>query len=135
VRTLSLLLILCALGLVACGNSADADHSSIPDPESVGDPQTGRQVFSEWHGEAPACSTCHTIDGTASVGPSLKGIAARAGKQVENLDAVEYLHESIVDPDAYVANGQSESVMYRHFEDALTEEQIDDLIAYLLTLK
>lgn len=134
-RKLSLLLIILTLGLVACGNQADAGDASIPDPSTVGNPDTGRQIFGEWHGEAPACSTCHTIDGTTSVGPSLKGIASRAGKQVDSMSGVDYLYESIVDPNAYVANGQAESVMYKHFEEALTEKQIQDLIAYLLTLE
>ena len=134
-RTLSLLLILLVLGLVACGNQADAGDASIPDPSSVGNPDVGRQIFNEWHGNAPACATCHTTDGTVSVGPSLKGIASRAGSQVDSLDAVDYLHESIVDPNAFIANGQNVSVMYKNFEEALTGEQIQDLIAYLLTLE
>ncbi|MCI0712578.1 MAG: c-type cytochrome [Chloroflexi bacterium] len=134
-RTLSLLLMLLVLVLVACGNQADAGNASIPDPADIGNPDTGRQIFSEWHGEAPACSTCHTIDGTASVGPSLKGITSRAGRQVDGMDAVAYLHESIVDPNAFVADGKAQSVMYKHFGEVLTEEQIRDLIAYLLMLE
>jgi len=54
---------------------------------------------------------------------------------VDGQSAEEYLRTSITDPDAYLAGGYQEGIMYRQYEQALTEQQIDDLVAYMLTLK
>ncbi len=79
------------------------------------------------------CVACHTIQGvsTASVGPALDGLASRAGSTVSGLSAEEYIHESIVDPNAYVVTGYSPDVMPQNFSEILSEEQISDLIAFL----
>lgn len=79
------------------------------------------------------CVACHTIQGvsTASVGPALDGLASRAGSTVSGLSAEEYIHESIVDPNAYVVTGYSPDVMPQNFSEILTEEQVSDLVAFL----
>lgn len=125
------------LMLAACAGDQGGDQKAdLPDPETVGDPVEGHKIFNEGHNDAPACSTCHTVDGSPSpVGPSLEHIASRAGSQVEGLAAVDYLHQSIVDPGAYIANDKKQTVMYQDFGEQLTDDQINDLIAYLLTLK
>jgi cytochrome c len=69
------------------------------------------------------------------VGPSLADIGLRARTRVEGLTAEEYLHQSIVEPDAYVVEGFDPGIMYQDFEDALTDEQLYDLEAFLLTLE
>ena len=126
------------LMLTACNDSreAGAQKPSLPEPESIGNPTAGQEIFTSWHGEAPACSSCHTVDGSPSpVGPSLQHIASRAGMQVEGLDAVAYLRQSIVDPEAYRAESATGAQMYQRFDEALTKKEINDLIAYLLTLE
>ncbi len=47
--------------------------------------------------------------------------------------ADEYLHQSLVEPNAYVVEGYVEGVM-QSYKD-LSEAQLNDLVAYLLTLK
>ncbi|MCA9018453.1 MAG: hypothetical protein KDA77_24240, partial [Planctomycetaceae bacterium] len=50
-------------------------------------------------------------------------------------DPVEYIRTSIVDPNAYVAPGFPDNLMPKNFSDIFTDEDINDLIAYLLTLE
>jgi len=87
-------------------------------------------------GEAAAavCLGCHSIDGSAKVGPTWKGLY---GSQVElesgetvTADAA-YLHESIADPTAKVVKG-FKPVMP---DLGLDEQTIADLIAYIESLK
>lgn len=103
----------------------------------LGDPELGAALFSQQQiGEAPGCASCHSVQADqVIVGPSLTGIGLRAENQVEGLTAEEYLHQSILEPDAYVVEGFAPGVMYQEFEDVLTDEQIYDLEAFLLTLE
>jgi nitric oxide reductase subunit C len=122
--------LVCSLSLLltACGRSASG---------AVGDAVAGRALFHQTTiGQAPACSACHSTEpGKVIIGPSLAGVAERAGQRIPNVSAVDYLRQSILEPNRYVVEGFSAGVMYQHFEDALTDTQVDDLIAYLLTLK
>jgi hypothetical protein len=51
------------------------------------------------------------------------------------MTAEEYLYQSITDPDAYVVEGFPAGQMVPNLAEILTEEQIADLIAFLLTLE
>ncbi len=65
-------------------------------------------------------------------GPSFQGISKRAGDRVPGLSAVEYLRQSIVDPSAYVVEGFVD-IMPISIGFLLSEEDIDNLVAFLLT--
>ena len=86
------------------------------------------------------CSSDLTFTGSVSkgekiIGPSFYGIADRAGERVPGLTAEEYLHQSIVEPNAFVVPGYPSGQMIQNFGQILTEEQIQDLIAFLMTQK
>ena len=117
--------------LFACGAGAGA----------AGDPASGKQLF---NGEVsmadtgtPACATCHAIEPGMDTGSgqSLADIGSRASAAVAGQSAEQYLRTSIVDPDAFLSGGYQEGIMYRGYAQALTARQIDDLVAYMLTLK
>lgn len=77
------------------------------------------------------CNACHSLDaGTTIVGPSLVGIADRAGTQT-SLSAVDYMRQSINDPGAFIVEGFTNSMVV----PKLPPDQVDDLIAYISTLK
>jgi len=106
-----------------------------------GDAARGRQQF---HGEvafarddAVVCSSCHAVEAGSApgIGPNLAGVATRAETRVAGQSAEQYLSESIVSPDAYLAEGYQEGIMYRGYAQALSEQEQRDLVAYLLTLK
>lgn len=104
-----------------------------PSAEELADPVArGRQVFLE-----RGCGGCHTIEGltAGTVGPDLTHIATIAQTIVPGQSAEEYIHESIVDPSAYVVEGFPDNVMPKNFAELISQEQMDDLIAFLLSLE
>ncbi|NPA06564.1 MAG: hydrogenase iron-sulfur subunit [Chloroflexi bacterium] len=106
------------------------------DLRTQGDPEMGRKLFlEEVPGVNAGCRLCHSLEpGVQLVGPSLAGIGTRAATRVPGMTAEEYLYQSIVDPDAYVVPGYPAGLMPPDARERLTEEQIQDLVAFLLTL-
>jgi mono/diheme cytochrome c family protein len=89
--------------------------------EPAGDAAAGRAVF-----EGQGCGSCHTFapaGATGTVGPNLDEVLA--GK-----DAA-FINESIVEPNAEVASGFSAGVMPQNYGDQLSQQQLDDLVAFL----
>lgn len=80
-------------------------------------------------------------------GPNLAGMARRAAETVESpeyrgkaTDAAGYIRESILEPSAHLVPGpiyaaQGRSFMPDNFDSLLTSEQVEHLVAYLLTLQ
>jgi mono/diheme cytochrome c family protein len=128
-RTLTfLLLAVFLLGLVACGGGDAAPAGS------QGDAAAGEVVYNEV--AAPACGTCHSLaPGVDGVGPSLANIGTEAASRVSGVSAADYLRRSVTDPNADVADGYVANVMPGTFEGQLSEQQLNDLVAYLLSLK
>lgn len=112
----------------------------------VGDPDRGRALYlkqSLGESAAPGCTSCHSLEpDQVIVGPSHAHVASRAEAVVQSdryegeaTSAAGYLRESIIDPDAYVVPGFDPNLMYEQYSEVLTEEQISDLVAFLLTLE
>jgi len=122
--------IILMLALTACGGGEPAATSDI------GDVGAGESLFSsQIIGAQPGCITCHSLEAdTVIVGPSMAGIASRAGTRVDGLTAEEYIRQSILHPDDYVVEGFTPGVMVQVWEEELSAEQVDNLVAYLLTL-
>jgi ferredoxin/coenzyme F420-reducing hydrogenase delta subunit/cytochrome c551/c552 len=101
------------------------------------DATAGEDLYYETSlGTNAACRICHSLQpGVDLVGPSFVGIASRAGDRVPGLTAEEYLYQSITNPDAYIVEGYPAGQMVPNLAEILTEEQIDDLIAFLMTLE
>ncbi len=103
----------------------------------AGDPARGEELFNEFIADVSfACATCHNADSEDRlVGPGLLNVGERAATRVEGLSAEEYLHESIVDPSAFVVAGFPDNVMPKTYGDIFSEQDIQDIISYLLTLE
>jgi cytochrome c oxidase subunit 2 len=91
--------------------------------------QAGEKVFL-----ASGCSTCHTPDG-AGLGPSLLGVYGHSvklttGETVTADDA--YMRESILLPKAKIVQGYSP--IMPSFQGQMTEEQMNNVLAYLRAL-
>lgn len=146
----STLVLVCVATLVAaCAGtpqqppaaSTDDDPPAISSNEDAridGDATRGSDLF---HGReslenAPPCSSCHYVEAHQRilVGPNMAGIADRAGNRIEGVLAVEYLHESITNPDAYTVDGFPPGTMNQSYDNILSDDDINDLIAYLMTL-
>lgn len=114
------------------------EEAAASDATAAGDPANGQTLFITGNTSvgAPPCSTCHLADSEAQlVGPGMLNIGERAASRVPELSAVEYLHQSIVEPSAYVVEGFVAGMMPDVYDQAFTEEELNDLITYLLTLE
>ncbi len=86
------------------------------------------------------CFACHALDDygrTTEVGPSLNNITAVAAERVPGLSARDYLRESILHPDRFIApecpNGPCLSgVMPAYYGERLTAGQLEAVLDYLL---
>ena len=96
----------------------------------------------------PVCTACHSLQpGVQLAGPSMAGVAERAAQTLASpdyagsaTDVTGYIRESIVQPSAHLVPGDmfsaaGVSFMPNTYVDALSEEQIDQLVAYLSTLR
>jgi cytochrome c553 len=109
----------------------------------VGDAERGRVLFAlpmaSPRGELPACVRCHAVEegrpSPMGLGTNFYDIGARAVREVPGQTAEEYLRTSIVDPDAHLAGGYQDGLMYRDYAALLTPGQIEDLVAYMATLR
>jgi mono/diheme cytochrome c family protein len=103
--------------------------------------KTGEALFQQTQLKHPStteqalgCIVCHRLDGEAAVAPSLVGIGTRAKVIIEGMTASDYLRESIVNPDAHIVTMYEPSIMPNNYAQVLSDDDINALIAYLLTL-
>jgi mono/diheme cytochrome c family protein len=127
-RRISILIMILAAGAIAgCGGSAE---SATSEPPTFTLEQTGGQRLFSVH-----CGSCHsTIPESVVVGPSMAGIASRAGSRIPGMDGREYVEESIMRPGDFVVDGFGD-LMPKALAETLTKEEVDALIAFLMTLE
>jgi mono/diheme cytochrome c family protein len=115
-----ILLVVLALSIAACGGGGD----SAGGPEAA----AGEDLFAQAViGSQAGCITCHSLTpDEVIVGPSMAGIAGRGEA---------YIRESILDPDAQLVDGFPAGTMPQVWGDELSEEQLNQIVAYLLTLE
>ena len=104
----------------------------------------GQQIFlnapASVGAQALWCSQCHAIEGVAIglIGPDQSHIATDAATRKPGMSAEEYIRESIVAPESFVAVGVERAVtglMTTAITSGLTDEQVDALVAFLMTLE
>ncbi|HID53719.1 MAG TPA: c-type cytochrome [Anaerolineae bacterium] len=138
------LVVLSALILVlaACGGGGDSGGNGGGGSDegggtTAGNAENGEKLYKQTtigSASAPGCITCHSLEeGVVLVGPSHYGLATRAETAVAGMSAEEYLHQSIVDPDAHITEGFTAGIMYQNYGAELPEAQINDLVAFLMT--
>lgn len=133
-RRVILVMMVLSLMLAACGGGSSGGPVT-------GDPKRGEDLYNRstlGKQSAEGCTTCHNYDaseGPEEDAPYTAGTATKAATRVPGLSTEEYILESIVDPDAYVVEGWQAGDMYAEWDKDLTEQQIADLVAYLLTEK
>lgn len=123
-------------------DNPEQPSSAVQTPEVAGDPQKGKEIYDDFN--YSRCNFCHSLDGSEfRGGPTLLGISERAGTRVAELSATEYLRQSILEPSAFIVEGyEKEMATYELVERqegehkqafTITEQELDDLIAFLLT--
>jgi len=88
----------------------------------------GEAVFA-----SAGCGACHAFapaGSDAEVGPGLDDLAGAAEGAGVSLE--EFVRQSIVDPNARVAEGYQPDVMPDTYENTLSDEQLDGLVQYLV---
>jgi cytochrome c oxidase subunit 2 len=100
-------------------------------PDTVGpDPDRGEIII-----EQNGCFACHSIDGSAIIGPTWLGLY---GAEVDLADGTmliaddAFIEESILDPNATIVAGFPANAMPQY---RLTPEEIADIIAFIQTLQ
>lgn len=125
----SVLIALAAALLAGCGGEETVSptgpvEGTLPKQEA-GNPAAGKAVFA-----SNGCGGCHTFTpaGTkGTIGPDLDQV-------LKGKDA-EFVRQSIVDPNAEIAEGFQPNVMPQTYGQQLTSKQIADLVAFLLSQK
>ena len=95
---------------------------------AAGDAAAGKAVFA-----SAGCGACHTLKAAGSsgtIGPDLDKLAESA-KTANRGSLTEFAHESIVDPNAYVAPGFAKGIMPPNFGTSLSKKQLADLVAFV----
>jgi cytochrome c oxidase subunit 2 len=113
-------------GATTTGATTTATGTETGAPEQPsGDPAAGKEIFTT--DAQPPCASCHTLqeaNATGTVGPDLDQV-------LKGKDAA-FIHESIVNPEAEIASGYSDGIMPSVYGDQLDDQQLADLVAFLV---
>lgn len=93
--------------------------------------ERGKKLFSK-----NGCASCHSLDGSSGVGPSMKGIygeevTLESGKTLERDE--EYLRESIQNPNAKIVQGY-QAVM-PNVSSGMSDADIQSLVEYIKSIE
>lgn len=119
-----------------------ADGTSIPQSLTgkPGDPEKGRAVAI--HRQKGNCLACHTLPVPeqpfhGEVGPDLNGVASRLSEGEIRLRIVnpKYFNPGTIMPAFYKTDGLHRVAKKWQGKPMLTAEEIEDVVAYLMTLK
>lgn len=115
----------------AAATTSAATTTSSSGGGGAGDAAAGKAVFT-----ANGCASCHTFkpaNATGTIGPDLDSAPASDAKADGNMDLTAFIHQSIIDPNAYIAKGYSKGIMPTNFGSSLSAKQINDLVAFILS--
>ena len=129
----------------ATAEPADEPTKEPPDEETPTVGPTGQEIFlkvpDNIHPPPPLlwCSQCHTIEGVAAgaIGPDLTHIGTDAATSKPGMSAEEYIRESITEPEVFICARDrcTPGLMTKAITGALTDEQVEALVAFLLDQK
>ncbi len=121
------------LGMVKVLSQQDYDKWVEEQGNDSGQPPEvkGEKLFT-----SRACNTCHSIDGSKSVGPTWKGTFGSTETMASGETIIideNYVRESILTPNAKIVKGFNP--VMPTFQGILNDKDIEALIAYMKTLK
>lgn len=136
---------------VRCAELCGLNHATMESPVKV----VSREEFEAWVieetgvSEDPVergrelatnygCVACHSLDGTRIVGPSWLGIFGSSETLTDGTSVTvdeAYLRESILNPTLKIVAGYPPNVMPLNYEQQLNDQQIADIIAFIMSLK
>lgn len=146
---LHLLLLVVGVLVAGCDQESDAlvqtsdvVGDSLPQPltATAADPNRGADVFVDR--ESGHCALCHQVAGLdapfqGNVGPALSGIGDRLTPGQIRLRIVDYqiIQPGTLMPSYYRIHGLNRVSSAHEGQPALGAQDVEDLVAYLMTLK
>ena len=119
----------------AAGSGTDTTAPAAPAAAAGGLAAQGQAVFTG----TGICMTCHTIEGVPGavgvIGPDLTHIATDAANRQPGVSARDYITESIVNPESYVAADVERAVpglMTTAIVANLTDADVEALVEFLM---
>lgn len=128
--------------MLALAMPAAAQELSQPLTEAPGDPARGKAVAV--NSDLGNCLICHAIpipevpEGAAGdIGPSLEGIGGRmsAAELRQRIVDPKVINPETIMPAYFITDGLTRVQSQYAGKPVLTAQQIEDLVAYLVTLK
>jgi nitric oxide reductase subunit C len=111
-------------------------YAGLPDEIAAFFPDSADAGTGEELALISGCTACHSLqEGVVQVGPSWYNVAEHALTRVEGQSPALYLYTSITQPNAYLVEGFQPNLMPLIYKDTLSDEQLANIIAYLLTLR
>jgi len=113
---------------VATTTPPPAIDAAIAPPEPAVD---GAALYVE-----KACNACHSIDGTAKIGSSMKGLWGTTITLTDGTEVVvdePFVRASILDPAAQLRAGFPPTMP--SYRDVLTDAEVDALVGYIESLR
>lgn len=109
---------------------AEVAPTAVPEAQdaATGDATNGEALFA-----AQGCSGCHSTGENSVVGPGLSGVSVRAETRVEGQSANDYLTMSIKSPNDFLVP-DFPGIMPGNFGSSMSETEISDLVAYLISI-
>jgi mono/diheme cytochrome c family protein len=131
-RFVPLAMFLSALAIALAVSGCGGEETVTPTPDTVvgsvaqptvpeGDAAAGKAVFT-----SAGCGSCHTLaaaETSGQVGPNLDEVLKGKDEQ--------FMYESIVNPDAQIAEGFQAGIMPKTYGEQLDDKQLGDLVAFL----
>jgi mono/diheme cytochrome c family protein len=111
--------------------------AAVAPPSESDGPRAPEVIFAN-NPPGLACAGCHNLNEPQTdtnrglVGPNLGNLHETAGTRVPGEDASTYVHNSIINPNAHLAPGYGANVMPAGLADRMTQEELDNLVNWLL---
>lgn len=128
-------------GLIPAGSAAGGAAAPLGGGEqqsaAMADVGRGRQLFQQY-----GCAGCHSVNGQAGVGPTMKGLAGSQRRFTDGTTTVaddQYLKQAIQQPNARIVQGYAENIMLNvtktYQADLDKDDVVNALIAYIKSVK
>jgi mono/diheme cytochrome c family protein len=128
---LTFAMLACSFGTGGSSEAVNVDELQAKfDKLPAGDAARGEQIYL-----AQPCHVCHTDQPVGPVFPGDPPLAVRAGTREPGYPTELYIYESIVAPNAYFVPGFQKDIMPGDSSETLSDQDLADLIAYLMTMK
>lgn len=134
------LLLLVFVGFLIAAATSGTPSSATPEPVTAGSyraqvaallaiarPEDAEAVVTKY-----GCIACHREGAANGIAPSWVGVAERTATRRPPMPAEAYVYESIVYPAAYLVDGFAD-LMPKDFRARMSDQELADVIAYLLT--